>query len=110
MSAPSDQRARPNAQSDSARAGFLKTELELGFTFSSLAAAKYDAGNPASAKGSMACAEQAYQTVHRFLSDPKHFDDLTVEEIQRMRVDLERLRDTITEMTHRLERLGPIAG
>lgn len=103
MSPSSDPHARLKAQSDSARGGFLKTELELGFTFSSLAATKYDSGNAASAEGSMASAEKAYETVNRFLDDPKHSRDLTVEEIHDMREDLERLRERLDALAHRLK-------
>jgi hypothetical protein len=104
MSAPSDSHDGLKIQSDSARGDFLKTELELGFTFSSLAATKYKAGNPASAEGSMASAEKAYETVNRFLNDPKHSRNLTVEEIHDMREDLERLREKLDALAHRIKR------
>jgi hypothetical protein len=78
--------------------------LNLGFTFSSLAATKLDAGNPASAERSMDSAEKAYQTVDRFLSDPKHSAGLTVDEIQDMREELQRLRDRLDAVAQRFKK------
>jgi hypothetical protein len=104
MSASSDPHSRLKDQSDLARGGFLKTELELGFTFSSLAAAKFDTGNSESAEGSIASAEKVYETVNRFLNNPKHSSDLTVEEIHDMRDDLERLRERLDSLAHRFKR------
>ena len=82
----------------------MKTELELAFTFSTIAATKYEAGNPASAKQSMANAEKAYKTADRFLSDPKHSTHITVEEIHDMRAELRRLRGRLDELLKRFKK------
>jgi len=83
------------------RASFLRTELELAFTFSTIAATKYDAGNPASAELSVANAERAYQTVDRYLSDPKYSQHLTLEEMSDLTGELRRLRDRLAGLAQR---------
>jgi len=50
MSTPSNASTNLQAQTDLNLAGFVKTELELAFTFSAIAATEYEAGNPSSAK------------------------------------------------------------
>jgi len=83
------------AESDEQRVSFLKNELALSQTFSALAATHYKAGNPASAERSMSDAEEAYATVARFLSDPKHSKRLTEEQVRNITAELERLRDRL---------------
>jgi hypothetical protein len=92
------------AQSDSNRADFLKRELALGFAFSTIAATNYDIGDPESAQKSMTNAEKAYETVDRFLSDPKHSKLLSVEQIQDMRAELERLLGRLDGLLRRLKK------
>lgn len=89
-------------QSD--RASFLKTELELGFTFSTITATKYDAGNPPSAELSIANAEKSYEIVDRYLSDPNYYQHLTVEEIIDLRSELQRLRDQLAGLAQRFKK------
>jgi len=101
MSTPSNASTNLQAQTDLNLAGFVKTELELAFTFSAIAATEYEAGNPSSAKQPMANAEKAYKTVDRYLCDPKHSTHLTVEEIHDMRAELRRLRGRLDELLKR---------
>jgi hypothetical protein len=83
------------AESDEQRVSFLKNELALGLTFSIRAATNYEAGNLTSAERSMSEAEEAYATVSRFLSDPKHSKRLTEEQARDITAELERLRDRL---------------
>jgi hypothetical protein len=82
VNTPSDPFAKLQAASDRHRLDLIKTELALCFTFSTIAARKYETGNQESADRSMANAEKAYETVLQFLSDPKHSTHLTEETIQ----------------------------
>ena len=86
------------------RASFLRTELELAFTFSTIAATKYDAGNAASAELSIANAEKAYETVDRYLSDPKYSQYLTLEEVNDLTSELRRLRDKLAGIAQRFKK------
>ena len=95
MSTPSDPYANLRADLDRHRVEFMKSELALCFTFSTIAARRYETGDQESAKKSMANAEKAYQTVILFLSDPKHSKHLTGEESQDITAELERLRDRL---------------
>jgi hypothetical protein len=69
--------------------------LTLCFTFSTIAARKYETGNQESAEKSKVNAEKAYETVIQYLSDPKHSKHLTGEESQDITAELERLRDRL---------------
>ena len=102
MSTPSNASTNLQAQTDLNLAGFVKTELELAFTFSAIAATEYEAGNPTSQ--SMANAEKAYNMVDRYLCDPKHSTHLTVEEIHDMRAELRRLRGRLDELLKRFKK------
>lgn len=74
MSAPSDPATR--------HVSFLKAELELGLTFTTIASQRFETGYEEAAGKSLVNAEQAYKTVSRFLSDPKHAKNLTDAEIR----------------------------
>ena len=104
MSTRPDPSASLQAQTDLNVASFVKTELELAFTFSAIAATEYEAENPSSAKQSMANAEKAYKMVDRYLCDPKHSTHLTVEEIHDMRAGLRWLRGTLDELLKRFKK------
>ena len=95
MITPFDSFANLQAESDQHRLDFIKTELGLCFTFSIIAARKYETGNQESAEKSMANAEKAYETVRKILSDRKHSTHLTEETIQESTWKLERLRDKL---------------
>ena len=98
MSTPSDPNPHLQAESDRRRLDLIKTELALCFTFSTIAARKYETGNHASAAKSRANAEKAYETVIRFLSDPRHSKHLTSEDSQDITEELERLRDRLDRL------------
>ena len=83
-------------------ARFLKAELALGFTFTTIASQRYETGYEESAERSLGNAEKAYETVSRFLADPKHSKRLTDAEIRDLTVELEKLRATLMK----LERLN----
>jgi len=79
-------------------ARFLKAELDLGFTFTSIASQRYETGYAESAGKSIGNAEKAYETVSQFLSDPKHTKRLTDAEIRDLTADLERLREKLVAL------------
>ena len=81
-----------------AHARFLKAELDLGFTFTAIASQRFEIGYKESAGKSMLNAEKAYETVVRFLSDPKHSTRLTNIEIRDLTAQLERLREKLAEL------------
>ena len=95
MSTPFDQFAKLHEELDYHWLDFIKTELDLCFTFSTIAAQRYETGNQESAEKSMANAEKAYETVRKILSDRKHSTHLTEETIQESTWKLERLRDKL---------------
>jgi hypothetical protein len=95
MSTPFDRFAKLREESDCHRLDLIKTELALCFTFSNIAARKYETGSQESASKSMANAEKAYETVIQLLSDPKHSRRLTGEESQDITAELERLRERL---------------
>ena len=104
MSVPSDPSGKLQADSDINRLNFLKTELALCLTFSTIAARNYETGNQESAERSMANSEKAYETVVRFLADPKHSKHLTAEELQDLTADLERLREKLDGLAQQFRR------
>jgi hypothetical protein len=95
MSAPSSPYANLKPESNRHRLNFIRSELALCFTFSSIAVRKYETGNREAAEKFMAYAEEAYETVIQFLSDPKHFEHLAGKEIEDMRSELDRLRERL---------------
>jgi ubiquinone biosynthesis protein UbiJ len=104
MSAPSDPSANLKGALDRHRVEFMKNELALCFTFSTIAARKYETGNQESAENSMANAEKAYETVIQFLSDRKHSTHLAHETVQEFTAELERLRDRLDGLRERFKK------
>jgi hypothetical protein len=96
--------AKLQVESDRHRLNLIRTELALCFTFSTIAARRYETGNQESAQTSMAKAEKAYETVLQILSDPKHFKHLTQEIIQETTGELERLRARIDGLRQRFKK------
>jgi hypothetical protein len=90
MSSPVDLTGTP--------ARFLKAELDLGFTFTTIASQRYEIGYEESAGKSLVNAEKAYETVSRFLADPKHTKRLTDTEIHDLKEGLEKLREKLTKV------------
>ena len=74
------------------RIDFLRTELELCFTFASIAETEHKTGSPEHAKRSVADAEKGYTTLQHFLSDPKHARHIRDDERRELTAGLERLR------------------
>ena len=89
---------RTQSDADGTHAGFLKAELALGFTFTTIASQRYEAGYKESAGKSMVNAEKAYETVSRFLIDPKHTKRLTDAEVHDLTAELERLRGELAKL------------
>ena len=79
-------------------ARFLKAELALGFTFTTIASQRYETGYEESAERSLGNAEKAYETVSRFLADPKHTNRLTDAETRDITAKLERLRGELMKL------------
>ena len=104
MTTPSDPSANLQANLDRHRVEFMKSELALCVTFSTIAARKYETGNQESADRSMAIAEKAYETVLKILTDTKHSTHLTKETIQESRLELKRLRDTLDGILQRFKK------
>ena len=104
MNTRSDPYPNRQADVDRHRVEFMKSELTLCFTFSSIAARRYESGDQESATKSMANAEKAYETVIQFLSDPKHSKHLTAEESQDITIELERLRDRLDGLIQRFKK------
>jgi hypothetical protein len=96
--------ANLQAESDRQRLALIKTELALCFTFSTIAARRYETGSQESAERSMANAEKAYETVLEILSDPKHSKRLTVETVQETTRELERLRTRLDGLLERFKK------
>jgi hypothetical protein len=95
MNTPLDPFANLQAESDRHRLNLIKTEFAPCFTFSTIAARKYETGDPEGATRSIAKAQRAYETVTGFMSDPKHSKHLTAEEINEITGELERLRERL---------------
>ena len=79
-------------------ARFLKAELDLGFTFTTIASQRFEIGYQESAGKSLVNAEKAYDTAARFLSDPKHTQFLTSREIRDLTSQLQRLREELVKL------------
>ena len=99
MSTPFDSFAKLHEESAYHRLEFIKTELKLCFTFSTIAARRYEF-----AANSMANAEKAYETVIHFLSDRKHSTHLTQVTIQEFTAELERLRERLDGLIQRFKK------
>jgi hypothetical protein len=105
MSAPADppNNAQPEPSDDS-HVDFLKADLEICFTFATVAETKFRVGHSESADSALEKAQQGFNTVQRLLSDPAHAKYLTDEEIQNITAELERLRARIYEVRQRFKK------
>jgi len=63
---------------------FLKTELALGFTLADVAETEYQLGHCEASERSLAHGEEAYDTLSRFLQDPKHAGHLTADQLREL--------------------------
>ena len=89
---------RTQADGDGTHARFLKAELALGLTFTTIASRRYETGPKEDAERSIVNAEKAFETVSRFLSDPKHTNRLTDADTRDLTAELERLRGELTKL------------
>jgi len=104
MNTPSDPYANLQADLDRHMVEFMKNELALCFTFSTIAGRKYETENQESADKAMANAEKAYDTLIQYLSDPKHSKHVTVEQTQDITAELERLRERLDGLVQRFKK------
>jgi len=88
----------PRAATDRLRFEFLSTELKLCFTFLEVTRVELESGDREHARRSLEDAERAYQTVLRFLEDPKHAKHLTAEQFSMLRKKMHPLRKAIDEL------------
>src|SRR5580704_6703456 len=95
MSEQSNPPERKRAGRNQSRVDFLRTDLSLCFTFADVAATRLKMGNQESARQAIADAEAGYQTLSRFLLDPKHVRHLTDDEIRELTAELRRLRERL---------------
>jgi len=85
---------RTQSDVEGTHARFLKAELALGFTFTTIASRRYETGPKEDAERSIVNAEK----VSRFLSDPKHTNRLTDADIRDLTAELERLRGELMKL------------
>ncbi len=85
-------------------ADFLKADLEICFTFATVAETNFRIGHSESAESAIEKAQRGFNTVQRLLSDPAHGKYLTDEEIQNITAELERLRARIDEVRQRFRK------
>ena len=100
MSDSADPSADLQSQLDKDRIEFLRTELNAGFTFVSLAETERSIGNDEHARRSAADAEKAYATLQGFLTDPKHSTHINDEERQELTERMEQLRKKLDSFAH----------
>src|SRR5438552_2965019 len=95
MDRPSDPGERLHDDLDQERIKFLELDLDMCFAMTDLAATRLKSGNGEDAEKAIADAEKGYQTVSRFLNDPKHMSRMTADEIRRFTAELQRLRERL---------------
>src|ERR1051325_7575758 len=88
------------ARTDQNRVDFLRTDLDLCFTFANVAETEYGLGGREAGDRSLADAEKGYGTIQRFLSDPKHAKRLTDEEQRELTARLARLRARLDQLSN----------
>ena len=86
-------------------AGFLKAELDLGRTFTTIATHRHQIGHEESAVKSLVNAGKAYETVDRLLSDPMHSHRLTTAEVRDLSAELEGLREELVKLERSMTQL-----
>ena len=75
------------------RAKFLQTKLSLCFFYVDLAARRLIAGNRELAEQAIGSAEKGYSEMRQYVSDPKHGDQLTADQVREFTAELRRLRE-----------------
>lgn len=79
------------------RIEFLRTELSLSLTLVSLAETEFQIGNSEAAQRTIADAEKGYQTLSRFLDDPRHASHIPAVVMNELRDGSQKLRDAIDQ-------------
>ena len=64
----------------------------------SLAETEFEIGNREAATGSLQHAEEAYSTLARFLSDPKHNKDMADDERRELTAGMDQIREELDEL------------
>jgi hypothetical protein len=86
------------AKSRQVRIEFLRTEVEACFSFAKVAETERQTGHDEAASRSIEHAEEAYTTLTRFLSDPKHAKHITDEDHRELTAAMERLREELDRL------------
>ena len=86
------------AKSRQIRIEFLRTEVGACFTFAKVAETECQIGDHAAARRSIEHAEEAYATLTRFLSDPKHRKHITHEEYRELTAAMKRVREELDSL------------
>ena len=86
------------AESGGELSEFLKSELTACVTFASHAAMMRRTGNQELAEQAIANAEKSYATLLPFLSDSTRSQGLTAEQLEELRGQLERTRNTLDDL------------
>lgn len=80
---------------------FLRVDLALCFTFTSVAETEASMGEWEAAERLLSRAELGRATISHFLSDPKHANRISREEREELTAGLQRLRATLDGMRGR---------
>lgn len=97
---------RTEQQLETAQAGidFLKSELDLCFTFASLTDTRLQIGDHEAAEQSLADAQKGYATLTRFLHDPKHSQHIDGQSLAEISERTEKLRSAIESVEARMSK------
>src|SRR5207302_6730929 len=77
---------------------FLKTELSIGFTLADMAETEHRLGHTEASERSLAHGEEGYETLSRFLQDPKHAGHLSGEQLQELNDGVKDLRQKLDDV------------
>lgn len=95
MSVEPDPSEKQRRDLDQDRVAFLKTDLDMCFTLAALAETRFDIGDRELAEAAIQDAEKGYETLKRFLSDPKHTSHMSAEQHGELSAGLQRLRERL---------------
>ena len=83
---------------DQRRIDFIKADLAVCFTFAKVATTELKIGDLEAAAKAIGHAEKGYQTIRRFLTDPKHVSHITADQVREFKAELKRLRQRLNEL------------
>ena len=89
---------RTQAELHHGRGDFLTAELAICSRYAHLASTMYMAGKSSFADRQITDAEESYATAHRFLTDPKNSQHLTIKTVQESTKKLEALRGMLDQL------------